>query len=198
VFTPLVARVVLRERFPALGYAGAVISLAGVIVIILDRGTAAQYTAGGLVLIFVAVFAAVGYTISLRFLAPRYRPLSIAKFQSLFALPAILILALSLEGIPEEIPANPVLLHLAYLGIFPSSLAFVFLNRGVRELGASRANAFVNLVPVFTALISWLYLGESFTALKIAGMAVVIGGVVVVQRARSSLTARPTLPTISS
>ena len=185
VFTPVVARPFLDERVGLLTIAGLVLSLVGVAVIVLERRLEAQFTAGGLALIFVAVLAAVGYTVSVKLVPARYRPLTIVKLQSLIGLPIVLVVALLTEGLPSELPGGDVVAHVLYLGIFPSSLAFVFLSGGIRAIGANRANVFVNLVPVFTALVAWALLGELFTLQKLAGMAVVIVGVLAAQRGQA-------------
>lgn len=181
VFTPVFARPFLGERIRPLTIVGLGLSLVGVAAIVLERRMNAQFTPLGLVLIFVAVLAAVGYSIAVKQVSPRYRPLTIVKMQSLVGLPIILVLALVFEGIPTVMPDPIVLGHLLFLGIFPSSLAFVFLSTGIRAIGASRANVFVNLVPAFTAFVAWLLLDERFTAQKIAGMVIVVAGVLAAQ-----------------
>ena len=191
VFTPVFAWPLLGERIRPLTVVGLVLSLAGVAAIVLERRLEAQYTAGGLVLVFTAVLAAVSYTIAVKRVSPRYRPLSIVKMQSLVGLPIILVLALVLEGLPTSLPEPIVVAHVLYLGIFPSSLAFIFLNAGIRALGANRANVFVNLVPVFTAFVAWALLGELFTPQKLVGMAIVILGVLTAQSVRRSRPERP-------
>jgi drug/metabolite transporter (DMT)-like permease len=190
VFTPLIAGPLLGERLSPLGIVGLALSLAGVAVIVTDSRLASDFTFLGLLLIFVAVLAAVGYSISVRRTPARYRPLTIVKFQSLLGLPVILLLALLIEGTPETLPSVEVGLHLVYLGVFPSSIAFVFLSTGIRNLGASRANVFTNLVPGFTAVIAWLLVGELFTWRKVVGMLVVVAGVFAAQRGRTAATSR--------
>ena len=49
---------------------------------------------------------------------------------------------------------------LAYVGIFPSFLGYIFYNRGVAEVGASKASLFIHLMPVFGTLLSAAFLGE--------------------------------------
>jgi len=184
VFTPFVAGPILGERIGRWGVAGLALSLGGVAIIVLERQLEAQYTPLGLVLIFTAVLAAVGYSVVVRKTPVRYRPLTLVKLQSLIGMPIIVILALITEGVPRGLPGTEVALHLVYLGIFPSSVAFVFFSSGIRTLGASRANVFTNLVPGFTAVFAWLLIGEVFTLQKILGMAVVIAGVFAAQRGR--------------
>ena len=52
------------------------------------------------------------------------------------------------------------LASLAYVGIFPSFLGYIFYNRGVAEVGASKASLFIHLMPVFGTLLSAIFLSE--------------------------------------
>lgn len=49
---------------------------------------------------------------------------------------------------------------IAYLGLLPSFLGYIFYNRGVAEVGASKASLFIHLMPVFGTLLSAIFLGE--------------------------------------
>jgi drug/metabolite transporter (DMT)-like permease len=51
----------------------------------------------------------------------------------------------------------------------------------VKEIGISRTSIFSNLMPVFTAIFSAIFISEIFSATKITGMAIVITGVIVSQ-----------------
>ena len=66
---------------------------------------------------------------------------------------------------------------LAYTGIFPSILAFVFWNDGVRQIGPNRASLFLHLVPVFGSIVSILFLGEQFLLFHLVGMAFIFAGI---------------------
>ena len=52
------------------------------------------------------------------------------------------------------------LASLAYVGIFPSFLGYIFYNRGVAEVGASKASLFIHLMPVFGTILSAIFLSE--------------------------------------
>lgn len=184
VFTPFFAGPLLGERIGMAGVIGLLLSLGGVATIVLERNLEAQFTPLGIVLIFLAVLSAVGYSIAVRRAPTRYRPLTLVKMQSLIGLPIVLVLTLITEGLPSVAPEPLVIGHLLYLAIFPSSLAFVFLSTGIQKLGASRANVFTNLVPGFTAVFAWILLGEAFSLQKVLGMLMVVLGVLVTQRGR--------------
>lgn len=68
---------------------------------------------------------------------------------------------------------------LAYVVIFPSTLAYLFFIRGVELIGANRAGPFFHLMPVFGAALAILFLGERPQLFHAVGFALVLAGVVV-------------------
>src|SRR3954454_23371729 len=53
-------------------------------------------------------------------------------------------------------------LIILYVGLFPSFVSQILFMRGVELIGPGRAGLFVNLVPIFGALLAVLILGEVF------------------------------------
>jgi drug/metabolite transporter (DMT)-like permease len=72
-----------------------------------------------------------------------------------------------------------------FVAIFPSCLAQLFFLRGVDMIGPGRAGVFVNLVPVFAAILAVLLLNEPFAAFHAVALVLVIGGIWLAQRAQS-------------
>ena len=70
----------------------------------------------------------------------------------------------------------------AYTAIFPSILAQGFYIRGVELLGGNKSALFLNLVPLFGALLSVMLLGESFLLFHGVALTLVIAGIVLAQR----------------
>ncbi|HST95125.1 MAG TPA: DMT family transporter [Microvirga sp.] len=73
---------------------------------------------------------------------------------------------------------------LLYVGLLPSLLAQIFYIRGVELIGPARAGLFVNLVPVFGALLAVVLLGEPFAFYHALGLALVLGGIALAERRR--------------
>ena len=67
------------------------------------------------------------------------------------------------------------------LGVFCSAIAYALWAFAFSKLGASRANVYSNLIPVFTAIFSYLLAIESLTVNKIIGIVVVVVGLVLSQ-----------------
>jgi drug/metabolite transporter (DMT)-like permease len=124
---------------------------------------------------------ATGYTISLKRLSASYSPLFLTALQafagSIFFLPFVFLKGTALPVSFEALPA----FSIVYLGIFVTMGAYGLYNYAVSKVPASRASAFVNLIPVLTVLLSWIILGERFTAMQYVASVVVIVGVVMSQ-----------------
>lgn len=63
-----------------------------------------------------------------------------------------------------------------YIGIFPSVGSFIFWNSAIREIDASRSGIYMNLITVFTAIIS-VMLGNPISLSQIVGGLFVFAGV---------------------
>jgi drug/metabolite transporter (DMT)-like permease len=71
---------------------------------------------------------------------------------------------------------------LAYVVIFPSTLAYLFVHRGISLLGPNRAAPFFHLVPVFGSAMAIVFLGEQLQLFHLVGYALVLSGVIVASR----------------
>ena len=73
-----------------------------------------------------------------------------------------------------------------FAGIFPSLLSQGFFIYGVNALGANRAGLYINLVPIFAALLAVSLLGEELHVFHALAFVLVVGGILLAQRAESS------------
>ena len=77
---------------------------------------------------------------------------------------------------------------LAYMGTLGTAVAFVWFLEGVKALGPARAAIFVNLVPVAAITLAVLLLGEHVTGAMVAGAALVVAGVWIINRPAAPAT----------
>jgi drug/metabolite transporter (DMT)-like permease len=96
-------------------------------------------------------------------------------------------------------PTPGALLAIAFLGVFPALVAYLFFNRGVELIGANRAGHFIHLIPLFGSLIAVVALGESFVAYHLAGVLLIGAGIVLATIKTGAVNAasvrpRPALP----
>lgn len=66
---------------------------------------------------------------------------------------------------------------LAYVSVFPSLVAYASWNRGVDLIGANRAGVFLHLVPLYSAVMASLLLGEAIGLYHVAGFLLILTGV---------------------
>jgi drug/metabolite transporter (DMT)-like permease len=71
------------------------------------------------------------------------------------------------------------------VAFFPSLLAQIFFLRGVELIGPGRAGLFVNLVPVFGALLAVAILGEPFRLFHALALGLVLGGIYLAEWGRN-------------
>lgn len=185
LYVALFALVLFNVRLTLAQALGIMISLAGVLTIILQGDFSAllrvEFNKGDL-----------GYTIALFIFGiysavaarrPPIKPLALiaASFGigSLFILPLFILEIWSGRVTPINAHTIPILI---YVSIFPSTLAYMFYNRGIELIGANRAAPFLHLIPVFGSLMAIGLLGETLHLYHIVGYALVFTGVVIAAR----------------
>jgi len=179
VISPFFAYFVYREKLSILNIFGLIISFTGLFIFTTTRGAHLGASTKGILFLLFAVISAVGYSIVVKNLTNRYRPLTIVRVQNMLGGIYFLPLMLGFEW-KQTLAANPppiVIFDLVLLAILGSSLAFIFITVSIRELGISRTNIFTNIIPVITAIAAYFMLGDSFTERKIIGMAIIISGI---------------------
>jgi len=181
--TPFGAYYVYREKLTPMNYVGLVISFAGVVLVVLNKSGGLSANPLGILLMFLAVLSAVGYTLVVKRLAEDYTPITMTAYQSLYGLILFIPLFLIFEVPHLDLGrvTTPSLLAVMYLGVFGSGICFIIMAIGIRELGAAKANIFANLIPVVTAILSFFLLKEAMPMIKILGIFIVILGLLMSQ-----------------
>lgn len=183
LFAPVLAYVILRERIGWPNIIGILVSLLGVFFVIYQPGGGFNANPWGVALLFLAVFSAICYATTLRKISTYYNTLNVIFYQSflglIFFIPTFLLTDFS--NIRNLHVTSDALVALVMLSVFASVVAFVLFAGAVRQVGVTRTNVFVNLIPVFTAILSWLILDEIITFSKWIGISIVVVGLFVSQ-----------------
>lgn len=171
----------LKKRLHGSEWLGVLISLAGVITIV-ARGELA--TLAGLTLnlgdlwMLLAVLVWALYTIGLQ-----WRPAGVHPMLLLAAFMSVGLLALA-PAYAWEIAQGrlinltlPALSGIVYIGTLPSFVGYIFYNRAVGEVGASKASLFIHLMPVFGTVLSAIFLAEIPQAYHLFGIALIFAGI---------------------
>ncbi|MBN2682048.1 MAG: DMT family transporter [Bacteroidales bacterium] len=181
LFVPVAAWIFLRDRISIMNFIGIFLSVGGVVVISADKAFILSFS--GLMLLLLAVFSAVAYTVTLKKLADKYNAWTLVAYQNLIGI--ILFLPLFLVFDHNHISISDFKINTIYslllLAIFGSSLAFVFFAYSVRHLGVNRSSVFGNLIPVLTAVFAYFVVSEPISWQKILGIIIVVSGVLLSQ-----------------
>lgn len=79
---------------------------------------------------------------------------------------------------------------IAYLGILSTALCYVFFAMGVETIGANKAASFINVVPIFGILSSWLWIDEELGLVQIISFVLIYYGVKLVNKQPSETIPR--------
>jgi drug/metabolite transporter (DMT)-like permease len=171
----------LGLRLTVVQRVGVMLSLLGVVCIVI-RGDLAvllqlAFNQGDL-WILIGISLWVVYTILLRWRPQTLDPIAFLWIIGMVGLIGMVpFYAYEIAGGRQLIATAQSITVLAYTGIFPSILAFVFWNYGVRQIGPNRASLFLHLVPVFGSIVSIVFLGEQLFLFHLFGMVFIFAGI---------------------
>ena len=183
LISPVFAWYFFREKLKWMNIAGLLFSFFGVGLVVLNGEFRFDAAPLGIGLEFIAVLAAIAYSLVLKNLVSRYNTFSIIAYQNIigvvFFLPVWLVVDfndfMSRPFHPGAFKA------IVLLAVFSSTLAFVFFTKSIRSIGVNRSNSFINLIPVFVAILSFFILNEELGTQKIIGIVVVVAGLFLAQ-----------------
>src|SRR5580704_6670444 len=186
------ARVFLGVRFTGLQALGALVTMLGVVAIAAQgdpaRLMALAFNSGDVMMVVAAALYA-GYTVGLRE-RPHVSGLSMLAGLAVAAFVTsapLMIWEVASGGFVWPTAAG--LLLLVYVALGPAFVSQILYMRGVELIGPGRAGVFVNLVPVFGAIMAVVLLGEPFAAYHVVALLLVVGGIAIAQRGSSRSSA---------
>ena len=170
-----------KEKVNIVKLFGLLISFFGVVIVVSkgDFQIIISLTVNlGDVVMFLALFFYAGFTLGLRF-KPEIDPLVLMAYFSFSALISSIPLVM-LEAFLgySQFPSNTnAWLTIIYIAFVPSFLAQIFFIKGVELIGASKAGLFINILPIFAAILGVIILGESLQMYHFISLVVVLTGV---------------------
>lgn len=178
VITALLSSRFLGERINAWGWAGIVISFAGVTLISFGEGEGVAFNTDALLILVAAVATSLYFIVSKPPLR-RYSGLEFTSYAIWAGTLPMLVFGPTLWQ-QSQAAASGDTLAVVYLGVFPGAIAYVLWAHALSRMPASRLSAFLYFQPVNAALIAWVWLGEVPALLTVIGGTVSIAGVVLV------------------
>lgn len=183
VFAPFFASIFLKEHITALNIVGILISVLGVFFMVNSLSNGESNSVRGILLMFLAVISAIIYGLILRKIPSTYSSTNIIFYQNaiglIFFIPTFFAVDFkNIFGISIRVHSVEAVI---LLSIFASTVAFVLFAEVVRAIGIAKSEVFTNLIPVFTAFLSWIFLKDVMNLMQWIGVFVVILGVFVSQ-----------------
>ena len=178
--TPIAASVFLKERLSVMNIIGLIVSFLGVMVMLMNKNLEFVASTKGVIFLFCAVLVAVGYSISLAKLTKLYKPLTITWMQNIVGMIYFLPMTIIMEQFEPSSFGNvgDYIVPLVCLGVLCSAVAYSLWAFSFSKLGASRANVYSNLIPVFTGIFSFILGIEALSSNKILGIVMVVVGLI--------------------
>ncbi|MDF2418277.1 EamA family transporter [Acinetobacter beijerinckii] len=182
IFTIFISYLILKDRPNRFAIFGSLLSFAGLIYVMSQGHLSSLFAQGGhwgdaVMVLAVGFYAFYGvflkkWQLQLPLMTSLYIQIS---FALLYHLP--FLLWLGLDGINAE-NAGSVL----YAGVFPSLIAPLLWMVAVQSIGPNRTSIFMNLMPVFTALIASFWLSEHWTIYHTIGGIMILIGIILAQK----------------
>ena len=182
IFIILISNIIFRIAITKIQILGVVLSTLGVLYLILkgdiNHILELNFTPGDLWILLAALDWAI-YSVLLKF-----KPKDLSSFSFLtitsFIGVMILYIAFILQGYSLEfsfLSNKEVLYSLIYIVIFPSILSFYFWNMATIEIGANKAGQSAHLMPIFGAILAYIFLGEVLEFYHIVGIVLIAIGI---------------------
>ncbi len=183
------ATVFLKESLNIKQFFGILLSLTGAVFVISNGHPASVLTTSfgkGELAMLGCVISWASYSLIGRAVLSSLSPLASVFYSSLIGTLLLFIPAFQ-AGLLESLFSIRAVdwLSLSYLGICGTALGFTLYYYAIKNIGATRAAVFINLVPLFSIILSWLILGESVKSIVVTGGIILLTGVTVTNYCRS-------------
>ncbi len=181
VVTGFLAAVILKEKLAVKNYLGGAIAILGVLILLTNGNLAAllqlQFNNGDL-LMLCAVLCWACYSILLRHLGKRYSGLAMSYYGALFGVAQLSLLVLpelKATGLPAL--SLPSVIGIIYMGIGASGIGYLLFTISTQRIGPTKSTSIVySGVPVWVALLAWLFFAEPVTPWMIVSMMLILLG----------------------
>lgn len=177
-FTALLATLFLGERLTIWGWLGIIGSFCGVAVISVGLQDGLRFSLGA-ILILVGAFSECIYFIAQKRYMSKYSGIELAVYAIWSGTLFMLVFAPQLWHNLPQAPTSSTL-AIVYLGLFPAAVAYLTWSYTLSQAPASVTTSFLNISPILSFTIAWLWIGEVPSLVSIVGGLVVICAVLLI------------------
>lgn len=183
IFSVAAGYVFFREKINWINAIGIVLAIGGICLVVMSRGELGPNFILGIVLLLVAVVSEVGHASVTKSLSGDYPSQVIVMYQfligSVYLFP--LFLFKGIENFGPQYLSFDVWLPIICLALLCSSLAFSLWVDSIKHLGVAKSSIFSALIPVASAVASWILGYEFLTVRQWGGVIISAVGVILSQ-----------------
>ncbi len=190
IVTTIMASIFLKEKFPRKAIGGILISFTGVALIVTNGSLEViknmSFNIGDIYMLM-AILSFSIYFIVLKGIVGRVDPMKLTFYVFFFCV-VMLVPMVIYENPVEYLPrtTSKGWGSLIYMSIFASVVAYLIQQISVKRIGPAKTSLYVNLVPLFSMVMAYFILGEVITLPKIFAGAMIISGVLITLKSKSS------------
>jgi drug/metabolite transporter (DMT)-like permease len=180
IWTALLAIAALGERLNAWGWSGVALAFSGVAAISLGEGTGGLSFEPMALLVLLAAVSTAFYFVLAKKPLRTYGALEFTSYVIWFGTVPMLAF---LPGLIRQLPVAPTssIWILVFLGVMPGALAYVLWSYALARMPASTTASFLYAQPVLATLVAWAWQGVVPGPVALAGGALALAGVIIVQ-----------------
>lgn len=191
VFTAIAVWILQRKSLALFNIVGIVLSFLGVVIMVLNENMELMVSPKGLGLLMLAIVTGVLYGLLLHSLVERVSVVWLIFIQNIFGLiyftPIVLIwgqapMVSQTSNLSFLTPNEEFWAALLILGVFCSSVSYIFFGNAVKRIGIAKTAVFDNLIPAFSTVVAFLIFGQVLSIKEFLGMIIIISGVMLTQR----------------
>jgi drug/metabolite transporter (DMT)-like permease len=169
-----------HERLGRLHWAGTLVSLAGIYMVVGGGAHVSSESLRGDVMLMGAVLCWALYTMGARPLMERHSPVGVTALSMLIGTVVYVpVAAPNLVRVDWAAVSGATWVKLVYSATFAICIAYTIWYAAVRAIGSARTSVYSNLIPIVAMTTAWVWLGEPLGSTKLLGAAAVLAGVAV-------------------
>jgi len=186
ILTTILCIIFLKDKITFKRALGILLSFTGVFLTITNTNLSTMQTLSlnkGDLLMLIAVCLWAAYSVFSKVVLHKFTPLILTfysfLFCSIFLIPFVIYEQpwTFITGVPYYS-----LLAVVYMSIFASVIGYLVQQISIKQIGPSKTSIFINLVPIFSIILSVTILKESISVIKLFTALLIITGVYICQK----------------
>lgn len=136
--------------------------------------TSLSFNIGDIMMLIAATCLAI-YSVLAKTIVTRYTSLTITTYTLVISTLILLPFSIRMDLLQDisKVTLNG-WISVSYMAIFPTIIAYLIQQNSIKEIGASQTEMFRNLVPIFSIVLSAIFLGEGIRLVNVLSASIII------------------------